>query len=347
MPSGFHCRSSSRLVSLPPAGGPSQSTIDLAGRSVGLITVGKHSSSGGRSAFDPALRQSPQPPEPVVPLVRHRKASTSLPAIPPWSEGESTDLPPGAEAGGGEGEGLTHVASVADIASPVERTRQRTTSVSVDDDALYEDGEEDDLGSMEQHGSVVMHLLSQVKIGMDLTKVVLPTFILERRSLLEMYADFFAHPQLFLSIPDAPSPQERLVAVLRWYLSAFHAGRKSEVAKKPYNPILGETFSCAWTVPEEHKGTPLDQSDPVAHSRPAPWSRPEQLSCIAEQVSHHPPVSAFYAEHIGKRVSLCGHIYTKSKFLGLSIGVHNVGQAVISLLNRDEEYIVNFPSAYG
>lgn len=51
---------------------------------------------------------------------------------------------------------------------------------------------------MESHGSVITHLLSQVKIGMDLTKVVLPTFILERRSLLEMYADYFAHPDLFL-----------------------------------------------------------------------------------------------------------------------------------------------------
>lgn len=30
------------------------------------------------------------------------------------------------------------------------------------------------------------------------TQVVLPTFILERRSLLEMYADFFAHPDLFV-----------------------------------------------------------------------------------------------------------------------------------------------------
>lgn len=29
-------------------------------------------------------------------------------------------------------------------------------------------------------------------------QVVLPTFILERRSLLEMYADFFAHPDLFV-----------------------------------------------------------------------------------------------------------------------------------------------------
>jgi hypothetical protein len=37
-----------------------------------------------------------------------------------------------------------------------------------------------------------------VKIGMDLTKVVLPTFILERRSLLEMYADYFAHPDFFV-----------------------------------------------------------------------------------------------------------------------------------------------------
>jgi len=51
---------------------------------------------------------------------------------------------------------------------------------------------------MDQHGSVITHLLSQVKLGMDLTKVVLPTFILERRSLLEMYADFFAHPDFFV-----------------------------------------------------------------------------------------------------------------------------------------------------
>jgi hypothetical protein len=52
--------------------------------------------------------------------------------------------------------------------------------------------------SMESHGSIVTHLLSQVKIGMDLTKVALPTFILERRSLLEMYADYFAHPDQFV-----------------------------------------------------------------------------------------------------------------------------------------------------
>jgi oxysterol-binding protein len=41
------------------------------------------------------------------------------------------------------------------------------------------------------------------------------------------------------------------------------------------------------------------------------------------------------------------HIYTKSKFLGLSIGVHNIGQGSIYLLDKGEEYTVTFPSAYG
>lgn len=33
--------------------------------------------------------------------------------------------------------------------------------------------EEKDLGEMEQHKSVILHLLSQLKLGMDLTKVSL------------------------------------------------------------------------------------------------------------------------------------------------------------------------------
>lgn len=115
--------------------------------------------------------------------------------------------------------------------------------------AIYEDESDNDL-SMESHGSVITHLLSQVKIGMDLTKVVLPTFILERRSLLEMYADYFAHPDLFIKIAEFKEPRERMIQVVRWYLSAYHAGRKSAVAKKPYNPIIGECFRCHWNIPE-------------------------------------------------------------------------------------------------
>ena len=48
---------------------------------------------------------------------------------------------------------------------------------------------------------------------MDLTKIVLPTFILERRSLLEMYGDFFVHPEIFTDISSKSSPEDRMVQV--------------------------------------------------------------------------------------------------------------------------------------
>ena len=40
----------------------------------------------------------------------------------------------------------------------------------VDWDALYGDEDEEDV-DMKSHGSVITHLLSQVRIGMDLTKI--------------------------------------------------------------------------------------------------------------------------------------------------------------------------------
>ncbi|GIX97682.1 oxysterol-binding protein-related protein 9 [Caerostris darwini] len=238
----------------------------------------------------------------------------------------------------------TNVETVNADESTVARRHSSSQRLTTQDyDALYED-EEEELGSLEGQGSVISHLLSQVKIGMDLTKVVLPTFILERRSLLEMYADFFAHPDIFISIPDFDNPKDRFVQVIRWYLSAFHAGRKSSVAKKPYNPILGETFRCFWHIPnvKEEDDTPKKVTD-----GPVPWATRDHLTFIAEQVSHHPPISAFYAEHVNKGISCSAHIWTKSKFLGLSIGVQNIGEAIINVLKHNEEYVLTFPSGFG
>ncbi|XP_071641148.1 oxysterol-binding protein-related protein 9 isoform X2 [Temnothorax longispinosus] len=219
---------------------------------------------------------------------------------------------------------------------------------SVDYDALYEEESETEMDSMESHGSVVAHLLSQVKIGMDLTRVALPTFILERRSLLEMYADYFAHPDQFVSIADMPTPRERMVQVIRWYLCSFHAGRKSGVAKKPYNPILGEIFRCHWNIPNvSPSDNAVDSATKLVSDGPVPWCKENQLSFVAEQVSHHPPVSAFYAEHVGKKISFGAHVWTKSKFLGLSIGVHNVGKGWVNVLQHGEEYVLTFPNGYG
>nr|XP_018903713.1 PREDICTED: oxysterol-binding protein-related protein 9 [Bemisia tabaci] len=220
------------------------------------------------------------------------------------------------------------------------RSAPKTPDGDIDYDALYEDENENEV-SLENHGSVVTHLISQVKIGMDLTKVVLPTFILERRSLLEMYADFFVHPDLILKTVELTSPKDRMVEIVKWYLTSYHASRKSGVAKKPYNPILGEVFKCHWNIPGFSSTTEKVPDGPL------PDATKDQLIFIAEQVSHHPPISAFYGEHFEKRVQFCAHVWTKSKFLGLSIGVHNVGEGRLKLLDHNEEYICTFPNGYG
>lgn len=67
-------------------------------------------------------------------------------------------------------------------------------------------------------------------------------------------------------------------------------------------------------------------------------------------ISFPPPsitVSAFYAEHYNKKITFSAHVWTKSKFLGLSVGVHNIGEGVVTLVDYGEEYIVTFPNGYG
>ncbi|KAJ3584355.1 hypothetical protein NHX12_014850 [Muraenolepis orangiensis] len=202
---------------------------------------------------------------------------------------------------------------------------------------------EEELGAVEEERSVILHLLSQLKLGMDLTRVVLPTFILEKRSLLEMYADFMSHPDLFLAVADGNTPEDRMVRFVEYYLTSFHEGRRGAIAKKPYNPIIGETFHCSWRVPQKPRDTPTDDATPPLTS---PEDSAHQVRFVAEQVSHHPPVSGFYAECPEKRMCVNTHVWTKSKFMGMSIGVSMVGEGCLYLLDHDEEYTFTLPCAY-
>lgn len=219
-----------------------------------------------------------------------------------------------------------------------------------------EDNEEEDLGVLDDQRSIILHLLSQLKLGMDLTRVVLPTFILEKRSLLEMYANFMAHPDMFLSITAGATAEDRIVRFVEYYLTAFHEGRKGAVAKKPYNPVLGETFHCSWEVPRD-KVKPLVRSNQGSSREPGRGPNNAQqgddspgdcyrVRFVAEQVSHHPPVSGFYCECRERRMCVNAHVWTKSKFMGMSIGVSMVGEGVLCLLEHDEEYVFTLPCAY-
>uniref|UniRef100_UPI0035902350 oxysterol-binding protein-related protein 11 isoform X1 n=2 Tax=Myxine glutinosa TaxID=7769 RepID=UPI0035902350 len=236
------------------------------------------------------------------------------------------------------------------------------------------DTEEDvqqELGGLDEQRSVILHVLSHLKLGMDLTRVVLPTFILECRSLLEMFADFLSHPDLFLAIADAPTAEARMIRFVEYYLTSFREGRKGAVAKKPYNPIIGEAFRCSWFTPSKSAGnaTPTESTQtardlnlgadekipdqPVnigsAESGSEDAGKATSQCCmwyIAEQVSHHPPISAFYVECPDKGMCLNMHVWTKSKFLGMSIGVAMVGEGRLWLKEHGEEYTFSLPSAY-
>ncbi len=110
--------------------------------------------------------------------------------------------------------------------------------------------------------------------------------------------------------------------IVKWYLSGFY--KKPKGLKKPYNPILGETFRCYWFHPETESRT----------------------FYIAEQVSHHPPVSAFYVTNRKDGFCIRGSILAKSKFYGNSISAILDGTARLSLLSRGEDYLLTFPYAH-
>jgi hypothetical protein len=46
--------------------------------------------------------------------------------------------------------------------------------------------------------NILLGIISQLRKGMDLHRVTLPTFVLEPRSFLERITDFMTHPDLIM-----------------------------------------------------------------------------------------------------------------------------------------------------
>lgn len=94
--------------------------------------------------------------------------------------------------------------------------------------------------------------------------------------------------------------------------------------KKPYNPVLGEFFRC------QYKYT--DGSDGYY---------------IAEQVSHHPPMSAYCYACPAHHVLIQGDIRPKSRFYGNSVGTIMEGGSHVILTDRyNERYDIEMPNMY-
>ncbi|KAI1361260.1 Oxysterol-binding protein [Xylaria arbuscula] len=187
---------------------------------------------------------------------------------------------------------------------------------------------DDDTSVMEpDQGNVLTHIISQLRPGADLSRVVLPTFILEPRSMLERITNFMCHPEMLLSIPDLDDPVDRFVSVVKFYLSGWHI--RPPGVKKPLNPILGEVYSCYWDLPDNTRAY-----------------------YISEQTSHHPPKSSYFYMAPEHHIRIDGTLKPRSRFLGNSAASLMEGVAVLSLLNRGkdrkrgERYWLTQPNMY-
>ncbi|KAG9519512.1 Oxysterol-binding protein, partial [Aureobasidium melanogenum] len=192
--------------------------------------------------------------------------------------------------------------------SSVEADRPDTTA---DDETVVD----------QDQGNVLSHIISQLRPGADLSRVTLPTFILEPRSMLERITNFMAHPEVLLTLPTIDDPIERFVAVTKFYLSGWHI--KPPGVKKPLNPILGETFTGYWDYPDNTRGY-----------------------YISEQTSHHPPKSSYFFVAPEHHIRVDGTLKPRSRFLGNSVGSFMEGIAVMRLLNRNERYFITQPNMY-
>ncbi|KAL8614450.1 hypothetical protein ACOMHN_007786 [Nucella lapillus] len=174
----------------------------------------------------------------------------------------------------------------------------------------------------DENKGLIWMLVKQVRPGMDLSKVVLPTFILEPRSFLDKLSDYYYHADILSGAVLEESPYSRMKSVVKWYLSGFY--KKPKGLKKPYNPVIGEVFRCCW-------------------QHPATGSR---TFYIAEQVSHHPPVSVFHVTNRKDGFNISGSILARSKFYGNSLSAFLDGVATLSFLERGEDYFITMPYAH-
>ena len=100
--------------------------------------------------------------------------------------------------------------------------------------------------------------------GKSLTSISMPVKIFEPRSFLQRMTDTWCYAPLFLKKASLESdPLERIKYCISFAFAGLH---RSLTQLKPFNPILGETFQARFS-----DGTRL----------------------YLEQVSHHPPISAY------------------------------------------------------
>ncbi|XP_044148624.1 oxysterol-binding protein-related protein 3 isoform X3 [Bufo gargarizans] len=146
-------------------------------------------------------------------------------------------------------------------------------------------------------------------IGKDLSKVSMPVQLNEPLNTLQRLCEELEYSELLDKAAETQDPFERMVYVATFAVSTY-APSFYRAGSKPFNPVLGETYECA----NEDKG----------------------FRFIAEQVSHHPPVSACHAE--SDKFVLYQDIRWKNKFWGKSMEIVPIGTTHLILPGFEDHY---------
>uniref|UniRef100_A0A7N5ZVL7 Oxysterol-binding protein n=1 Tax=Anabas testudineus TaxID=64144 RepID=A0A7N5ZVL7_ANATE len=153
-------------------------------------------------------------------------------------------------------------------------------------------------------------------IGMELSKITMPVIFNEPLSFLQRLTEYMEHTYLIHQANASSDSIERMKCVAAFAVSAVAS--QWERTGKPFNPLLGETYELV----RDDLGFRL----------------------ISEQVSHHPPVSAFHAEGLKQDFVFHGSIYPKLKFWGKSVEAEPKGIITLELPKHNEAYTWTNPT---
>lgn len=160
---------------------------------------------------------------------------------------------------------------------------------------------------------VLKSFVSQLKIGDQITKISLPAEMCYPYSMLEMVA--YRQLSLFKTLYGVNEEEDalkRFLVVLKYFACL---PRNETHNKKPWNPILGETHMAH--VEDEANG---------------------RTEFISEQISHHPPVSAFHVRNDHHELEVASNLAFTVKFHGNSASISVSGPSTLQLKKRNETY---------
>uniref|UniRef100_A0A8C5EBR2 Oxysterol-binding protein n=1 Tax=Gouania willdenowi TaxID=441366 RepID=A0A8C5EBR2_GOUWI len=157
--------------------------------------------------------------------------------------------------------------------------------------------------------SVSLWNILRNNIGKDLSKVAMPVQLNEPLNTLQRLCEELEYSELLDTANQTADPFERMVYVATFAISSY-ASSYYRAGSKPFNPVLGETYE---------------------------FDRPDKgFRFIAEQVSHHPPVSACHSD--SKNFSFWQDVRWKNKFWGKSMEIVPIGSTHVTLPAFGDHY---------